>query len=122
MGLTGPEITLANCGSLPQAGSLNPRRKIASMKAPPRLQALIDEGLIDTVVRQRMSGKEATYRSFRQAVDAAGNNQAQRKLLRTDYGPEIWSLHQAGALTNDTVLAGQLQPTGNAVDPGSHRA
>ena len=59
------------------------------MKAPPRLQALIDEGLIDTVVRQLMSGKEAmvfvvrcgddtrcakvykeaTNRSFRQAVD-----------------------------------------------------
>ena len=29
------------------------------MKAPPRLQTLIDEGLIDTVVRQLMSGKEA---------------------------------------------------------------
>ena len=61
----------------------------ASMKAPPRLQTLVDEGLIDTVVRQLMSGKEAmvyvvrcgdetrcakiykeaTQRSFRQAVD-----------------------------------------------------
>ena len=30
------------------------------MKAPPRLQTLIDEGLIDSVVRQLMSGKEAT--------------------------------------------------------------
>ena len=29
------------------------------MKAPKRLQALIDEGLIDSVVRQLMSGKEA---------------------------------------------------------------
>ena len=58
------------------------------MKAPPRLQSLIEEGLIDTVVRQLMSGKEAlvyvvrcgdetrcakvykeaTQRSFRQAV------------------------------------------------------
>ena len=26
------------------------------MKAPPRLQSLIEEGLIDTVVRQLMSG------------------------------------------------------------------
>jgi RIO kinase 1 len=63
------------------------------MKAPPRLQALIDEGLIDTVVRQLMSGKEAmvyvvrcgddtrcakvykeaTHRSFRQAVDYTEN-------------------------------------------------
>ncbi len=64
-----------------------------AMKAPPRLQVLIDEGLIDTVVRQLMSGKEAevyvvrrgddtlcakiykeaTHRSFRQAVDYTEN-------------------------------------------------
>ena len=63
------------------------------MKAPPRLQVLVDEGLIDTVVRQLMSGKEAevyvvrrgehtlcakiykeaTHRSFRQAVDYTEN-------------------------------------------------
>jgi RIO kinase 1 len=63
------------------------------MKAPPRLQTLVDEGLIDTVVRQLMSGKEAmvyvvrcggetrcakiykeaTHRSFRQAVDYTEN-------------------------------------------------
>ena len=63
------------------------------MKAPKRLQALIDEGLIDSVVRQLMSGKEAmvfvvrcgeetrcakvykeaTHRSFRQAVDYTEN-------------------------------------------------
>jgi len=63
------------------------------MKAPKRLQPLIDEGLIDTVVRQLMSGKEAmvyvvrsgdetrcakvykdaTQRSFRQAVDYTEN-------------------------------------------------
>ena len=63
------------------------------MKAPPRLQPLIEEGLIDSVVRQLMSGKEAmvfvvrcgddtrcakiykeaTHRSFRQAVDYTEN-------------------------------------------------
>ena len=63
------------------------------MKAPPRLQSLIEEGLIDVVVRQLMSGKEAmvfvvrcgdetrcakiykeaTQRSFRQAVDYTEN-------------------------------------------------
>ncbi len=63
------------------------------MKAPQRLQSLVDEGLIDTVVRQLMSGKEAmvyvvrsgdetlcakiykeaTQRSFRQAVDYTEN-------------------------------------------------
>ena len=29
------------------------------MKTPKRLQSLLDEGLIDAVVRQLMSGKEA---------------------------------------------------------------
>lgn len=29
------------------------------MKTPPRLQSLMEEGLIDSVVRQLMSGKEA---------------------------------------------------------------
>ncbi len=63
------------------------------MKPNKRMQALIDEGLIDTVVRQLMSGKEAmvfvvrngeetlcakvykeaTNRSFRQAVDYTEN-------------------------------------------------
>ena len=63
------------------------------MKAPPRLQSLVEEGLIDSVVRQLMSGKEAmvyvvrrgeetlcakiykeaTQRSFRQAVDYTEN-------------------------------------------------
>lgn len=63
------------------------------MKAPPRLQSLIEEGLIDAVLRQLMSGKEAlvyvvrcgdetrcakvykeaTQRSFRQAVDYTEN-------------------------------------------------
>ena len=68
-------------------------RKIPSMKTPPRLQPLVEEGLIYTVVRQLMSGKEAmvyvvrcgddtrcakiykeaTHRSFRQAVDYTEN-------------------------------------------------
>jgi RIO kinase 1 len=63
------------------------------MKTPKRLKSLIEEGLIDTVVRQLMSGKEAmvyvvrcgeetrcakvykeaTQRSFRQAVDYSEN-------------------------------------------------
>jgi RIO kinase 1 len=71
-----------------------------------------------------------------QAVDAAGNNHAQRMLLRdvanlrdffgqfapallrTDYGPEIWSLYQAGALSNESVLTGQFQHSNKAVDLG----
>ena len=71
-----------------------------------------------------------------QAVDAAGNNHAQRMLLRdvqnlrdffgqfapallaTDFGPEIWSLYQAGLLTNDTPLTGQFAHSTTAVDVG----
>ena len=62
-----------------------------------------------------------------QAVDAAGNNHAQRMLLRdvnnlrdffgqfapalltTHYGPEIWSLYQAGLLSNETALTGRFE-------------
>ena len=67
------------------------------MKIPARLRPLIDEGLIDTVSRQLMSGKEAnvyvvrlgtetrcakvykdaTLRSFRQAVDYTENRKVQ---------------------------------------------
>ena len=64
------------------------------MRTPPRLQSLVDEGLVDAVVRQLMSGKEAMVvrgalrrttsaaprstrkrrkRSFRQAVDYTEN-------------------------------------------------
>ena len=62
-----------------------------------------------------------------QAVDAAGNNHAQRMLLRdvanlrdffgqfapallrTDYGPEIWRLYEGGLLSNDTPLTGHFE-------------
>ena len=72
-----------------------------------------------------------------QAVDAAGNNHAQRMLLRdvanlrdffgqfapdllaTAYGPEIWALYQAGLLTNDTPLTGRHAHSTQAVDMGS---
>jgi RIO kinase 1 len=72
-----------------------------------------------------------------QAVDAAGNNHAQRKLLRdvgnlrdlfgqfapelrqTQFGPEIWSLYQSGLLSNDTPLTGRYQRAPGTVDLGS---
>ena len=72
------------------------------MKAPPRLQSLIEEGLTDTVVRQLMSGKEAMVfvvrsgsntlcakiykeannRSFLQAVDYTENRKVKNRRLR----------------------------------------
>jgi RIO kinase 1 len=71
-----------------------------------------------------------------QAVDAAGNNHAQRMLLRdvanlrdffgkfapellsTDYGPEIWALYQTGVLSTDLVLSGHFDRKTVEVDLG----
>jgi len=86
------------------------------MKPPKRLQALIEEGLIDSVSRQLMSGKEATVyvvqvgadtrcakvykeaneRSFRQAVDYTEN----RKVKNT---------RQARAMAKGTKFGRQAQ-------------
>jgi RIO kinase 1 len=98
------------------------------MKAPPRLQTLIDEGLIDSVSRQLMSGKEAmvfvvrcgdetrcakvykeaTNRSFRQAVDYTENRkvkntrQARAMAKGTRFGREsqeaAWQSAEVDAL------------------------
>jgi RIO kinase 1 len=98
------------------------------MKAPKRLQTLIEEGLIDTVVRQLMSGKEAmvyvvrcgdetrcakvykeaTQRSFRQAVDYTENRkvkntrQARAMAKGTRFGREAqeaaWQSAEVDAL------------------------
>jgi RIO kinase 1 len=69
-----------------------------------------------------------------QAVDAAGNNHAQRMLLRdvvnlrdffgrfapdllrTDFGPEIWDWYQRGELTTETVLTGTFEREAGEVD------
>jgi RIO kinase 1 len=69
-----------------------------------------------------------------QAVDAAGNNHAQRMLMRdvanlrdffgqfapalltTDFGPEIWSLYQGGLLSNETLLTGHYERANADVD------
>jgi RIO kinase 1 len=71
-----------------------------------------------------------------QAVDAAGNNHAQRMLLRdvenlrnffgqfapgllqTRYGPEIWDLYQRGVLSVDSVLTGRFAQQTGSVDVG----
>ncbi|MBS1178056.1 MAG: RIO-type serine/threonine protein kinase [Proteobacteria bacterium] len=71
-----------------------------------------------------------------QAVDAAGNNHAQRMLRRdvdnlrdffgrfapalqaSRYGEEIWDLYQRGMLQPDTALSGRFERTARAVDLG----
>jgi RIO kinase 1 len=72
-----------------------------------------------------------------QAVDAAGNNHAQRLLLRdvanlrtffgrfapellaSEYGAEIWALFQRGTLTSDTPLTGRFVHRRGPTDVGS---
>ena len=86
------------------------------MKTPPRLEPLLEEGLIDTVVRQLMSGKEAmvyvvrlgeetfcakiykeaTQRSFRQAVDYTENR-------------KVKNSRQARAMAKGTKFGRQAQ-------------
>ena len=98
------------------------------MKIPPRLQPLVDDGLVDTVVRQLMSGKEAMVfvvrsggetccakiykeadrRSFRQAVDYTENRktkntrQARAMAKGTRFGREAqeraWQSAEVDAL------------------------
>ncbi|HEY8360818.1 MAG TPA: PA4780 family RIO1-like protein kinase [Ramlibacter sp.] len=98
------------------------------MKTPERLQTLMDEGLIDTVVRQLKSGKEAEVyvvrsggetwaakiykeankRSFRQAVDYTENRkvrnsrQARAMSKRTTFGRQqqeaAWQSAEVDAL------------------------
>ena len=110
------------------------------MKAPPRLQSLIEEGLIDTVVRQLMSGKEAmvfvvrsgeetrcakvykeaTQRSFRQAVDYTENRkvknsrQARAMAKGTKFGRQAaeaaWQSAEVDALYR-LAAAGVRVPT-----------
>ena len=83
-----------------------------------------------------MAGDGPVIIDLPQAVDAAGNNHAQRMLLRdvanlrdffgkfapellsTDYGPEIWTLYQSGLLSNELALTGHFDRKTAAVDLG----
>jgi RIO kinase 1 len=96
------------------AAHLRPQNR--SMKAPSRLQSLIDEGLVDSVVRQLKSGKEAEVyvvrhgtetlaakvykeahkRSFRQAVDYTENR-------------KVRNSRQARAMAKGTAFGRQQQ-------------
>src|ERR1700712_3129474 len=110
------------------------------MKTPPRLQSLVDEGLVDSVVRQLMSGKEAMVyvvrcgeetrcakvykeadqRSFRQAVDYTENRkvknsrQARAMAKGTKFGRQAaeaaWQSAEVDALYR-LAAAGVRVPT-----------
>ena len=107
------------------------------MKPPRRLQSLVDEGLIDSVSRQLMSGKEAavyvvrcgdevrcakvykeaTHRSFRQAVDYTENRkvknsrQARAMAKGTRFGKQAQeSAWRQLTLNPELILAGHGTP------------
>ncbi|PTT76953.1 serine protein kinase RIO [Pelomonas sp. HMWF004] len=116
------------------------------MKAPPRLQALMDEGLIDTVVRQLKSGKEADVyvvrsgdetcaakvykeankRGFRQAVDYTENRkvrnsrQGRAMAKRTTYGRQqqeaAWQSAEVDALYRLAAAGVRVPRPGNFHD------
>jgi RIO kinase 1 len=110
------------------------------MKVPKRIQPLIEEGLVDAVLRQLMSGKEATVyvvrcgddvrcakvykeasqRSFRQAASyqegrkVKNSRQARAMEKRTSYGrkmqEEVWQNAEVDALYR-LAAAGVRVPT-----------
>jgi RIO kinase 1 len=116
------------------------------MKAPARLQALIAEGLIDSVVRQLKSGKEADVyvvrcggqacaakvykqahqRSFRQAVDYTENRkvknsrQARAMAKGTAYGRQqqeaAWQSAEVDALVRLAAAGVRVPRPGNFHD------
>jgi RIO kinase 1 len=83
-----------------------------------------------------LSGNGPVIIDLPQAVDAAGNNHAQRMLMRdvgnlrnffgrsapellaTQFGPEIWEIYTRGVLTPETVLTGRYEAKAGDVDLG----
>ncbi len=116
------------------------------MKTPSRLQPLLDEGLIDEVLRQLMSGKEAqvyvvrcgdevrcakvykeaTHRSFRQAVDYTENRkvknsrQARAMAKGTRFGRQMqeaaWQSAEVDALHRLAAAGGRVPKPHNVHD------
>ncbi len=116
------------------------------MKTPPRLQPLLDEGLIDEVLRQLMSGKEAKVyvvrcgdellaakvykeaerRSFRQAVDytenrKVKNSRSARAMVKgSRYGREVqeaaWQSAEVDALHRLAAAGVRVPRPGRFID------
>ncbi len=86
------------------------------MKAPPRLQVLVDEGLIDTVVRQLMSGKEAEVYVVRRGDDTLcakiykeANNRSFRQAVDYTENRKVKNSRQARAMAKGTKFGRQSQ-------------
>jgi RIO kinase 1 len=86
------------------------------MKAPPRLQSLIEEGLIDAVVRQLMSGKEAMVFVVRYGDDTRcakiykeANNRSFRQAVDYTENRKVKNSRQARAMAKGTKFGRQAQ-------------
>jgi RIO kinase 1 len=86
------------------------------MKAPPRLQSLIEEGLIDAVVRQLMSGKEAMVFVVRCGDDTRcakiykeANNRSFRQAVDYTENRKVKNSRQARAMAKGTKFGRQAQ-------------
>jgi RIO kinase 1 len=127
----------------------NAAPRLAELALTPEQASAIHQTLLGEVVRMLLAGvvhgdlsefnillgeEGPVIIDLPQAVDAAGNNHAQRMLLRdvanlatffgrfapgllaTDFGGEIWDLFERGLLALDTVLTGRFVRSEGAVD------
>lgn len=84
------------------------------MKIPKRLKPLVEEGLVDEVLLQLTSGKEAEVFVVRCGAEircAKVYKEADKRSFR-----QIWSLYQAGALKPSAALTGRVASSDRPAD------
>lgn len=86
------------------------------MKIPKRIQPLVDEGLVDTVIRQLMSGKEATVYVVRcgeevrcAKVYKEANQRSFKKNASYQEGRKVKNSRQARAMEKGTSYGRKMQ-------------
>jgi RIO kinase 1 len=86
------------------------------MKAPKRLEPLIEDGLIDEVIRQLMSGKEATVYVVRRGDDACcakvykeADNRSFRQSVDYTEGRKVKNSRQARAMEKGSKYGRKVQ-------------
>jgi RIO kinase 1 len=86
------------------------------MKVPKRLQPLVDEGLVDTVLRQLMSGKEATVYVVRSGDDVRcakvykeASQRSFRQAASYQEGRKVKNSRQARAMEKGTRYGRKMQ-------------
>ena len=95
------------------------------MKIPKRLQPLVDDGLVDEVVRQMMSGKEATVYMVRSGgelrcakVYKEADKRSFKKAVQYQEGRKVRSGRRARAMEKGTRYGPRCQPCIGWLLPG----